>query len=238
MIIKKPYVIASIEKTTPGVTIFGLRAQDGSRLGFEPGMFVMLFYRDPATGAEINRAFSFASDPSEDTIDFAIAMINGRFTSKLDTAKIGDVFYVTGPYGQFKLDTTKDKKVLFIAGGTGIAPFLSMLRHIKKSNIDMDIGVIYSTKHPSEIIRKSELEEFTEALKLRLVVTVTRPDGLEGWEGEKGHIDADMIKRHFPDVLDRGCYICGPLGFIKALKAALASIGMPEAGIKADVWGE
>ncbi|MDE1856135.1 MAG: FAD-dependent oxidoreductase [Candidatus Micrarchaeota archaeon] len=240
MITKKPYVISEIIKETPDVNIFRYTAQDGSTLSFDPGMFIMLYYKNPQTGEEIGRAFSIASRPDDKYLEFAISMIHGRFTSKLDYAKVGDLYYVSGPHGQFKYTATENKKVLFVAGGTGVAPFLSMLRMIEEKKYDTDVKLIYSTRHPDEIIRKGELDGYQSTLNFKYVVTVTRQetDADRAWQGEKGHIDAAMIQKYVSDPTERTCYVCGPLKFTKAIEAALISLGVDKKNIKADVWGE
>ncbi len=236
MINKKPYVIAEIDKDTPDVTLFKFKAQDGSKLDFKPGMFVMLHHKDAQTGADIGRAFSLASLPNDDTIEFAISMIHGRFTSYLDTAKVGDIYYVTGPYGQFQFNAGIDSKVMFIAGGTGIAPFLSMLRQIKHENLSTDVKLIYSVRFHKDIIRKEELEQYRNELTFDYCVTATR-EGTDEWSGEHGHVNEDMVKKHAPDITERTCYVCGPLEFTKAVQNVLVSLGVDKQKIKADVWG-
>ena len=238
MIVKKPYVISEIIKETPEVNIFKFKAQDGSRLSFDAGMFIMLAYKNPQTGEEIARAFSLASKPDDETLDFAISMIHGRFTSKLDTAQVGDVYYVSGPHGQFKYDPNQNKKVLFVAGGTGLAPFLSMLRLIEEKKLDTDIKLLYSMRFSTETICKEELEGYKKCLKFEMTRSVTREQDVAGWDGEYGHIDAAMISRHVADPKERTCYVCGPLKFTKAIEAALVELGVDKANIKADVWGE
>lgn len=237
MIVKKPYTIVDLYPTCRDVDILSLKAADNATLDFDPGMFVMLIYKDPITGMEIGRAFSLASSPNSPMLDFAIAMIHGQFTSKLDVAKAGDTLYVTGPYGQFKFDPNKDKKVLFLAGGTGLAPFISMLRMIEEKKLQIDVNLVYSIKHPDEIILKDELEKYCADIGMKMTITVTREEGAESWVGEKGHIDANMISRNVTDFMERGIYVCGPLAFVKAMKTAMTSMNYPEAKISADVWG-
>jgi len=238
MITKKPYLISEIIKETPEVSIFRFKAQDNSTLGFDAGMFVMLYYKNPETGEEIGRAFSLASKPDDQYLEFAISMIHGRFTSKLDTAKVGDIYYVTGPHGQFKYDPNQNKKVLFVAGGTGVAPFLSMLRLIEEKKLDTDIKLLYSMRFTTETIRKDELEGYKKSLKFEMTRSVTREQNVPEWDGEYGHVDAAMISRHVADPKERTCYVCGPLKFTKAIEAALVELGVDKANIKADVWGE
>ena len=234
---QKPYVITNIIRETPDVNIYSFRAQDGTRLDFEPGMFVMITYSNPAANEKITRAFSIASVPESDTMEFFIGMVHGRFTSKLETAKVGDIYYFTGPHGQFKFRPSNGDKVSFIAGGTGLAPFMSMLRYIKEKGLDTDVNLLYSVRYPNEVLRKGELDGFVNSLKMKMTVTVTRSDGAEGWAGEKGRIDSEMIKRAIPDLENRTTFICGPLGFVKAVKEHLKSLGYPDDKIRADVWG-
>jgi len=236
-IVQKPYVISEIIHETPDVDIIRFRASDGTKLAFDPGMFVMITYSNPDTKEKIARAFSIASAPNYDTLEFFVHMIHGRFTSHLDTAKVGDVYYMTGPYGQFRFVPSEDKKVLFIAGGTGLAPMMSMLRYINDLHSDNDVVLIYSVRFPNEIIRKQELEDLSKSIKLSTVVTVTRPQEGDGWTGETGHISTDMVKKYAPDFMERKVFICGPLNFTKAMHDVCTAIGISEDKIKADVWG-
>jgi len=112
-----------------------------------------------------------------------------------------------------------------------------MLRQIKLLSSGNDVVMLYSVRYPNEMIRKDELAELARELGVKMAVTVTRPQEGDGWTGQTGHIDADMIKKYAPDFAERAPYICGPLAFSKALKDALISLGMPEEKIKADVWG-
>ncbi len=233
----KKYFISYINKETPDVSLFRLEARDATKVTFRSGMFMMLECSDPKTGAKISRAYSIASAPQQNFLEFLIGLVHGQFTSHLDTAKIGDEYLVTGPYGQFSFSPELNKKVLFLAGGTGISPFLSMLREINMLGCSNDVRMLYSVRYPNEIIRRAELEELAKQTCLNLSVTVTRPQPGNGWTGETGRIDADMIKKLVPDYAERTPYICGPLAFAKAMKDVLISIGIPPADIRADIWG-
>lgn len=237
MITNKPYILTEVKKLTPLVSEFTFRAQDGTEIDFVPGMFAMLQYNDPTTGEKIARAFSIANAPPSSTLEFLIALIGGKLTSKLALAKVGDVYSVSAPYGQFKFDINSGEKFLFLAGGTGLAPFLSMLRNIERKAQKIDGRMLYSVRYPTEIINKDELGEIEQKLGVKTVVTVTRPADGDGWNGEKGHVDTNMILREVPDVKDRVSYICGPPEFVKALKTGLISMGVDEKHIFAEMWG-
>ncbi len=235
MILNKPYVISGITKTTKDVTTFTFKAQDGSSIDYSPGMFAMITY--DGQGSKVSRAFSIANAPPSSELKFFISMIGGQLTSKLAEAKIGDVYKISAPYGQFKLESDFGNKLLFMAGGTGLAPFFSMLEYIIAKGAAPDIVLLYSVKFPYDIIEKESLEAMVGKLHGKMAVTVTRPAEGDGWTGDTGHMNADMVKKYAPDFAERVSYICGPPAFVKALKADLVSMGVSEREIKAEMWG-
>ena len=238
VVVNKPYVLTSIEKSTRDVTTFRFESKEKTSVHFIPGMFAMLTYKDPETGKSISRAFSIANAPPSDYFEFFIAMINGQLTSKLADAKVNDVYYISAPYGQFQFDINAGTKFLFLAGGTGVAPFFSMLRQAESMNKKLDCSMIYSVKYPYDIIEKEEIEKFEKDMDLKNLVTVTRPAEGDGWTGQTGRINGEMIKKFVPDFLDRIIYICGPPAFVTALKNDLIAMGANDREIRAEMWGE
>lgn len=241
-IVERKYFVSEKIDETPEVLIMGFRPEDGKPNAFDPGMFMMLSGIDKITGERhVARALSIASDPSNPNMEFFVIKnpTHGEHIgqSHFMDVGIGDPFLMRGPNGQFRFDPAKDSKVLFIAGGTGVAPFMSMLRHMKIVGSQTDINMLYSIKFPTEIIRKDELNAFSQQLKLKMTVTVTRPAPGDGWTGQTGHLDAPAIQNLVPDFKERMCYVCGPLPFVKAIKDAMTALGVPPERVSADVWG-
>lgn len=238
---ERKYTLSEKIDETPEVLILKFMPEDGQPSPFDPGMFMMITGIDDAGKRYTARAFSIASDPSSPGMEFMVIKEpkHGDHIGKSHfvDAKIGDTFFMKGPNGQFRFDPSIDRKVIFLAGGTGLAPFVSMMRHIKSTNSHCDVVLLYSTKFPTEIILKDELGSYAEDLHAKLAITVTRPQQGDGWTGQTGHIDAEMIKNHAPDYTERTAYICGPLAFVKAVKEALMSLGLQNEMVKADVWG-
>ena len=234
----KVYYITESDTETPEVQIVRMKAKDGTALDFDAGMFAMISGIEKGTGKQlVARAYSIASEPKSEYLEFYIVKEHDGHKSYFTLTKQGDEYLVKGPYGQFKFVPEQESKVLFIAGGTGLAPFMSMLRHIKLIKSNTDAILLYSVKFPTEIIRKSELEALESEIGMKMIVTVTRPQPGDGWTGQTGHINADMIKKYVADLQDRTVYICGPLAFVKAIKDALAALSVPNERVKADVWG-
>ncbi len=237
-ITKKRYKISGIMSETPEVLLVKLVPDDGQPMDFEPGMFAMLHGIEAGTGkVMIGRAFSIASEPMAKELEFYIVKEHNGHQTHFLGCKNGDEFQVVGPHGQFKFVPDSKTKALFIAGGTGLAPFMSMLRFIKSHNTGTNVTLMYSVKYPTEIIRRDELDDFEKSIGTKVVVTVTRPPEGTKWLGETGRINADMISKYVPDVHERLVCICGPLPFVNAMKDALKSLKVSDSMVRADVWG-
>ena len=236
-VINKPYALVKIGQSTKDVTTFRFESREKTEVNFIPGMFAMITYKPGDGGAQVSRAFSIANSPPSDYFEFFISMINGQLTSKLAKAALNDTYYISAPYGQFQFDINAGNKFLFLAGGTGIAPFFSMLRYTHALNKKLDCAMVYSVKYPYDIIEKGELDEFSTIMGLKTLVTVTRPADGDGWTGAKGHANGEMIKKFVPDFKDRISYVCGPPLFVKALRDDLVAMGVPDREIKAEMWG-
>ncbi len=249
-----PTVLSSADKQfqlvekideTPEVEVVRFKSTDGQKLQFYPGMFVMIYGVDKTSGKPaLAKAFSIASIPDSDELELFIvknpghtAASAGHISYFMD-AQVGSAFYIRGdPQGQFRFDPSVNTKVLFLAGGTGLAPFMSMLRFIREKDFPIDVCLLYSIKYPTEVICRQELDDMGKALDLKTVITVTRPQEGEQWTGETGHIDASMIRKHVPDFMNRAVYVCGPLAFVTAMRDALKALEVPNENIKVDVWG-
>lgn len=238
---EKAYKLVEKREETPDVLMLKFMPDDNTPVKFDPGMFMMIFGIDAQGTRHIGRAFSIASDPLVPGMEFMVIKEPrhgdhiGR--SHFVDANIGDQFVLRGPSGQFRFLPSADRKVAFIAGGTGLAPFVSMLRHIKSTQSVSDNILFYSARFATEIISREELESYARDIGTKLVITVTRPQQGDGWAGQTGHVDAEMIRKYAPDFPERTFYICGPLAFVKAVKDALTSISVAPDRIRADVWG-
>lgn len=236
-IMEKDYVLSEKIDETPEVLLIRFTPADGKPSPFDPGMFSMIFGIDSEGKRWPGRAFSIASSPSSSVYEFYAVKVHAGHTTHFMEAKINDKYVLKGPNGQFRFDPATESKVLFLAGGTGVAPFMSMLRHIKETAAKTDVNMLYSIKYPTEVIRREELSSLQKETTLNLTITVTRPQEGDGWTGQTGHVDAEMIRKYAPDFMERAPYICGPLPFVKAIKDALLQLGMSPEQIKADVWG-
>ncbi|MGV8176272.1 MAG: ferredoxin--NADP reductase [Candidatus Bilamarchaeaceae archaeon] len=223
---KLDYEITSVRKLKDGVKIFKMKPVS-AKLAFEAGQFVKLSVPGSADPS-LWRAYSIASAPEEGDLEFCIKIVDGgKFTEGVaDKLKAGDKICVEGPLGHFTIPP-EAKKVCFIAGGTGIAPFIGMLRHAEGRKLDA-VG-IFSFRTKADIIYNEELR----GRKGKTIVTLTR----EKWDGEMGHVDSAMVRRHVGKPDEFFYFICGPSAMVEAVKKELASLGVGNEKIKVEMWG-
>ncbi len=234
-IISSPYKLDEVEQETQNVKMFRFSPTNDQEVAFEPGMFFMIEYRDN-DGSKIKRAYSVASAPGSKILEFYIGMVGGKLTSKLDSAKKGDLYYISGPYGKFKFSQSENKKSLFIAAGTGISPFMSMLRGIEGNGLDEDVVMLYSVKTTNGIIKRDELNSIKSRTKLKTIITLTKPEQNDVWQGYTGRITKELIEKEVEDIGERTCYLCGSNEFTKAMTDYLLVLGVKKENIKKDVW--
>jgi len=227
--------IASIDENPPGTRIFRLEPEEGQVPEFLPGQFAFIHILDKSGKSADKRPYSIASAPGGRHMEFCIKMVKGRMTSKLELLKAGDALGVEGPLGRFTY--TGQPAAAFIAGGSGIAPFMSMLRHIAAKKLKGKFVLFYSSRTKDGISYEKELKSLQQANPdIRVVITLTRevPDG---WAGECGRLNDGMIIKHTDDAKDFSWWVCGPMELINSMKACLAGMGVDPKKLELEGWG-
>jgi predicted ferric reductase len=207
-----------------------LDAVDHEGINFLPGQFAWLkLAGSPFTLEE--HPFSFSSSAeSPERIEFGIKAL-GDFTSKIGEVAIGTRAYLDGPHGAFTIDRYATMGYVFVAGGVGITPFLSILKTMKDRNDPRPVLMFYSAENLEEAAFREVLDELMEPLDLTLVYVLEKPE--DGWDGETGFIDADKLQKHLPkDYKHRHFFVCGPPPMMDAVHDALHDLEVPEAHIQ------
>jgi propane monooxygenase reductase subunit len=203
-----------------------LRLKPDEPLEFKPGQYVDIAV--PGHPGE-HRSFSMANTGS-DALEFMIKLYpGGRFSGLLADGAIkpGDELEVTGPYGVFTLRPSSPRRLLFIGGGAGMAPILSLLRHLHESGSPRAATYYYGARTASDLFHLSELA----ALPSQFVPALSEDSN--GWKGETGLI-TDVVERLEGDVTEVDAYVCGPPPMVEAAIALLEAKGVPEAHIYFD----
>jgi predicted ferric reductase len=219
---KLVYIVDSVQ-VKDKVTIIELKPQD-KKLEFKPGQFAFIRVLDNNIGKE-SHPFTIASSPLNDKIRFAIKSL-GDYTSRIREIKPGTSIEIEGPFGEFTPVDCRENLV-FIAGGIGITPFLSIIEFLRKSPPRQKITMFYCTNDLKEAIFLNELEKASKDIKNFKV---------SFWcANEKGHINSDIIEKIAG--LDNVFYICGPPSMMKSLKKQLVNKGISKSNIRMEDFG-
>jgi ferredoxin-NADP reductase len=206
---------------------------------FKPGQFVDLTLIDPTeTDEEGNkRSFSIASAPSSGTLTIVTRMRQSAFKRTLGSLPIGGEVELEGPMGAFVLPEPP-RNLVFVAGGIGITPFLSMLRDVSEVSSVEDWVLFYSNREPDDAAFLEELTRLHDRrVGFRLVATMTAHPTLEQpWAGETGRIDQQMLLKHLANPAEPTYYIAGPPEMIRGTRQLLADLGIARRSIRFEVF--
>jgi len=225
LLLKNPYKIQSIRHERGGANTIVL-VPDGHRgMKFSPGQFAWLTMKhSPFIVGE--HPFSISSSAMRtDTIELTIKEL-GDFTRGIRSVKPETRAYLDGPYGAFSIDMEMAPAYVFIAGGVGITPMMSMLRTMADRRDARSVVLIYGNKTWDDVIFREELDELTHCMNLKIVHVLEKPPA--DWTGETGYITAAMLAKHLPeDRLHREYFLCGPVVMMNAVDNSLRQLGIP-----------
>lgn len=234
-LLRTPYRVTSVEEDRGDSWILTLEPSGHQGFDFEPGQFAWLTLRG-SPFAMREHPFSFASAPGEDgRLEFAIKEL-GDFTRSIGETKVSETAYVDGPYGSFSIDRRPGAPgYVFLAGGIGIAPIVSMLRALARRE-DSRRHVLF-TGHSAwdRIPLRDEVERLREELDLEVIHVLEEPP--DDWHGERGWITRELLDRRLPP--DRGAmeyFVCGPVPMLRAVETFLTDLGIARSRIHSELF--
>lgn len=193
-----------------------------------------------ADGYQAQRSYSIASAPSDDELALTIECLqDGEVSSYIfDGLAVGDQLEMRGPIGRyFVWDGDGPQPVLLIAGGSGVVPFRSMLRHRKAKNSRAPMRLLYSARSQPDIVYRSELDTLDEEDGVDVRYTLTR-ESPPGWTGYAGRIDQQILSDVvWPHSQQPATYVCGPTGFVEVAASKLVDLGFDPGSIKTERFG-
>jgi ferredoxin-NADP reductase len=205
---------------------------------YRAGQFVDITLLDPPeTDAEGNtRGFSISSAPREDVIMITTRLRDTAFKHVLQQVPLGTEVKIEGPFGDLRLHHA-DRPAVLLAGGIGITPFRSILvETIGGGPLPYRVVLFHANRRPEDAAFADEFRVLERAdPTLTFVPTMTAMAGSSlAWDGERGHIDAAMLGRHFDGVSNPIFYIAGPAGMVQASRTMLVASGVDEDDIRTE----
>jgi predicted ferric reductase len=231
---KKPWKVVENRKEAGDMRTLALEPEGHEGLSFRAGQFAWLTL-DRSPFAMEEHPFSFSSAPGmAPRVEFTVQPV-GDFTRRAVRAEKGTVAYLQGPHGIFTVEDHPAAGYVFVAGGIGIAPIMSILRDRAHRGDRRPILLFYGTRTPGVAVFREELEALEGEMELRVVHVVEEPP--ESWEGEVGRVDGELLDRHLPDDdLERVHFLCGPEAMQDTVSELLRERDVPPGRIHTELF--
>jgi benzoate/toluate 1,2-dioxygenase reductase subunit len=201
---------------------YNLSVKMDKAMGFLPGQYVNI----SVPGADTHRSYSFSSRPGADEATFLIRNLNGGVMSRyLAAGAVGDAVELTGPMGGFYLRTMQ-RPQLWLAGGTGLAPFLSMLEAVAEVGTEQQITLYYAVTNAADLVEMERVQALAEKIGSVRVITVLAAEGVahDRMGFVTDHVTADELNGGDADV-----YLCGPPPMVEAVRQHFKGLGVEPA---------
>jgi ferredoxin-NADP reductase len=210
---------------------FIFEAPAGARFVFDPGQFLTFGFE--IGGEVVNRCYSLASSPMRPrTASITVKRVPGGVVSEWLHAHLapGMTVAAQGPMGVFTAAKHPATKYLFLSGGSGITPMMSMTRAFADQSAQVDILFVHAARTPLNFVFRTELSLLTRRLPgLRLVFIPERRDGEPEWPGVIGRISSGLFRAIGADIRERTVFCCGPAPFMAAARSICTELGVPAA---------
>ena len=258
------YKVTKIVSNTKNVNIVQLKYTEGNEIKFLPGQYVDISFINDTQ--HVSKSFSISSSPFDKKVLEIVVPNLGDFRHKIYNVPIGTTLNVKGPYGKFVYSQDENSLPVFIAGGSGIAPIMSMLRSIDKKHKHTKFVLFYTCKTENDIIffkeiskirkhnknfscvffitRHTKNDKFENIADRFALESAKRNDSFnlhdrlehEGIKWEFSHIDEYMIVNKLKAVTSKIYYICGPYEMAVMLSYILQKLGVNSPNIKSELW--
>jgi len=226
--------VVSNDPVTHDMRHLVLRLTGTAELKFFPGQYVDI----TVPGTDETRSFSMANITSRDggLLEFVIKVYpDGLFSHFLDTRlAVGDRLHISGPFGVFTLRESPDAELIFVGGGAGMAPILSLLRSMAERGIERKATYYYGARQRRDLCFEKELRDLEATLpNFRFIPALSEAAPDDAWDGETGLI-TDVVERLAGNLAGAHAYVCGPPPMVEAAQVMLAAAGVEEKRIYFD----
>jgi sulfhydrogenase subunit gamma (sulfur reductase) len=226
--------ILDVERATP--RSLWLRVALDAPFHYQAGQAVLV----GSASSEARRPYSVANGPHRSARDGRVELLvglgeDGTPGPHLPVVDAGIPLILEGPFGSFVYpQDIRDGAVLFVAGGTGIAPLRAMLQELLDEGAAARASLLYSARTPDEFAFDGELRALASAGRLRYHRTATR-EADATWHGDRGRISRAQLESlvEGPETL---CFVCGPAALVHEVPRMLREIGVPLDRIRVEEW--
>lgn len=211
-----------------------VKFQLSKEIDFKPGQyfFITIFNPPYHDGKGSIRHFSFVNSPMKrGVVEMATRLTGSAFKKSLQEVPIGTEVDIDLIRGDFILPKETSKPLVFLAGGIGITPFMSMLRFLKEQKHSAKITLIYSNRDRASTAFLKELQDLASKSWFKLVLTMTEDPK---WKGEKGRVDNKFLEKYVVDLKNSIFYVAGPSAMTEAVVSVLKELKVDSSRIKSE----
>ncbi|MFP4169356.1 MAG: ferric reductase-like transmembrane domain-containing protein [Desulfonatronovibrionaceae bacterium] len=237
---KRPWQVVEVLPEAPNVWTVKLSPPAGKSIyDYLPGQFQFItFYRGRNLPVE-EHPWTISSSPTEKKYISSTIKSLGDFTASIKDTRPGDTAAVHGPFGRFShVLNPKENDLVFVAGGIGITPLMSMLRYMRdKKEKKRSVLLLFGNPNTEQIVFRRELEKIESGgvPRLKVVHVLSAPE--EDWSGERGHIDQEKITRlGGSDLSGKSFYVCGPPPLVNDVVNTLLNMGVSYRQIHVEIF--
>jgi ferredoxin/flavodoxin---NADP+ reductase len=228
------------DEVAPGLAIVGVASND-EPFPFEPGQYATLGLMG-TEGKLVQRPMSVSSSADRlEEYEFFIRLVEaGAFTTLLWERKVGDPINIKGPKGKFLLQPD-GRRCVFVASGTGLAPFMSMLDTLRDRGQTRDVVLMHGASYDYDLAWRDELEALQSGddFPLRYVPTVSRPHACPEWTGCTGRVEAiveGQLDEHGLNAENSTIYVCGNPEMITAVEEIALGHGYTPEQVRKELY--
>ena len=188
-------------------------------------------------GYTAERSYSIASAPGEPLAITVERLPNGEVSPYLtDELQAGDQLELRGPIGgYFVWEPADDSPLMLLAGGSGVVPLRSMLRHRVRTGSDVPARLLYSSRTLPDVIYRSEFDHYRDGARVIYTLTRSQPPG---WTGYSGRVNAAALAETvWPASQHPLAFVCGPTSFVETVAENLIGLGYPPERVKTERFG-
>ena len=230
--------VQDVFEETLSTKTFRLVATDNYLPPFQAGQYIALSLE--IDGIRTSRPYSISSQPNQTGYyDITLRRVENGLVSNymLDRVRAGDLFESSGPEGNFHFNPiVHDNTIVCLAGGSGITPFMSMIREIVECGLNRTVYLFYGNRSFDDIIFHDELTRISERYDaIHYIPVIENPP--ESYTGKCGYISAEVIREVIGDVTGKSFFICGPQAMYDFCLPEVEKLGIPRRKMRKEMYG-
>ena len=227
------------EEVAPGLAIVGVQALE-EPFPFDPGQYATLGLLGPEKLIQRPMSISSSADDLSEYEFFIRRVEHGALTPLMWERGVGDAINIKGPKGKFLLQPD-GRRCLFVASGTGLAPFISMIETLRGRSESRDVVLLHGVSYDHDLAWREQLTELADGggFPLRYIGTVSRPQSCPDWTGCTGRVEAIVeaqLDEHGLDPQNTTIYLCGNPEMVSAVEEIAAGRGFAPEQVRKELY--